>query len=40
MLALVAIVALATPQAFAQNVTNGGILEDDDTQCKQHTYQG
>jgi hypothetical protein len=31
MLALVSTVALATPQAFAQVVDNGGITEDDDT---------
>jgi hypothetical protein len=31
MFAIVATIALATPQAFAQNVTNEGILEDDDT---------
>jgi hypothetical protein len=31
MLTLVTTVALATPQAFAQNVTNEGVEEDDDT---------
>jgi hypothetical protein len=40
MFALMATIALV-PQAFAQDVTNGGIDEDDDTtnQHKQHPYQ-
>ena len=38
-LALMAAIALATPQVFAQ-VSNGGVTEDDDTaNISERTYQ-